>query len=45
MMTNKVRAMNRPSDADILELYSLYKQATLGDCNIGSRQTFWTVIF
>ncbi|KOX78988.1 Acyl-CoA-binding protein, partial [Melipona quadrifasciata] len=22
-----------PSDADLLELYSLYKQATVGDCN------------
>lgn len=23
----------RPSDQDLLELYSLYKQATAGDCN------------
>ena len=23
----------RPSDQDLLELYSLYKQATVGDCN------------
>ncbi|XP_078040644.1 acyl-CoA binding protein 1 [Augochlora pura] len=24
---------SQPSDADMLELYSLYKQATVGDCN------------
>lgn len=23
----------RPTDADLLELYALYKQATVGDCN------------
>jgi len=23
----------RPSDADLLELYALYKQATVGDCD------------
>ena len=23
----------RPSDADLLELYGFYKQATVGDCN------------
>ena len=23
----------RPSDADLLELYALYKQGTVGDCN------------
>lgn len=23
----------RPSDQDLLELYSLFKQATVGDCN------------
>lgn len=26
----------KPSDADMLELYSLYKQATVGDCNTGT---------
>ncbi|KAF8771241.1 putative acyl-CoA-binding protein like [Argiope bruennichi] len=25
---------NRPSDSELLELYALYKQATIGDCNI-----------
>ncbi|XP_031830365.1 acyl-CoA binding protein 1 [Nomia melanderi] len=24
---------SQPSDVDMLELYSLYKQATVGDCN------------
>ena len=24
---------SQPSDADLLELYSLFKQATVGDCN------------
>lgn len=24
---------SQPSDADLLELYSLYKQVTVGDCN------------
>ncbi|GIY98860.1 hypothetical protein CEXT_437391 [Caerostris extrusa] len=26
---------SRPSDAELLELYALYKQATSGDCSIG----------
>lgn len=25
--------VSSPSDADLLELYALYKQATVGDCN------------
>jgi len=25
---------NRPSDSELLELYALYKQATVGDCSI-----------
>ncbi|XP_076169196.1 acyl-CoA binding protein 1 [Ptiloglossa arizonensis] len=25
--------ISQPSDKDLLELYSLYKQATVGDCN------------
>ncbi|GBM74253.1 Putative acyl-CoA-binding protein [Araneus ventricosus] len=25
---------SRPSDSELLELYALYKQATVGDCNI-----------
>ncbi|CAO1383236.1 unnamed protein product [Diamesa serratosioi] len=25
---------NSPSDTDLLELYSYYKQATVGDCNV-----------
>ena len=24
---------SQPADADLLELYSLFKQATVGDCN------------
>ncbi|MBN3307526.1 acyl-CoA-binding protein [Amia ocellicauda] len=24
----------KPSDAEVLEIYALYKQATVGDCNI-----------
>ncbi|KAI4461302.1 acyl-coa-binding protein acbp [Holotrichia oblita] len=32
-MADKVRHMNPPSDSDSLELYSLFKQATVGDCN------------
>ena len=24
---------NKPSDADLLEVYALYKQVTVGDCN------------
>jgi diazepam-binding inhibitor (GABA receptor modulating acyl-CoA-binding protein) len=24
---------SQPADADLLELYALYKQATIGDCN------------
>ena len=32
---NSVRGMkSRPSDSELLELYALYKQATVGDCNI-----------
>ncbi|XP_022916123.1 acyl-CoA-binding protein-like [Onthophagus taurus] len=30
---DKVRTMSPPSQEDQLELYSLYKQATVGDCN------------
>lgn len=31
-----VRGMKgRPSDEELLELYALYKQATVGNCNIG----------
>lgn len=30
----EVKELNsQPSDSDLLELYSLYKQATVGDCN------------
>jgi acyl-CoA-binding protein len=29
----------RPSDEELLELYALYKQATVGDNNTGNRQT------
>lgn len=30
----EVKELRAPaSDADLLELYSLYKQATVGDCN------------
>ncbi|PBC30182.1 Putative acyl-CoA-binding protein [Apis cerana cerana] len=30
----EVKELSAPaSDADLLELYSLYKQATIGDCN------------
>lgn len=31
---------SQPSDADLLELYSLYKQATVGDCNTGTFNNF-----
>ena len=32
---NSVRGLsNRPTDSELLELYALYKQATMGDCNI-----------
>jgi len=30
----KVRNMDRPDDEDIAYFYSMYKQATVGDCNI-----------
>ncbi|CAD1477442.1 unnamed protein product, partial [Heterotrigona itama] len=31
---NEVKELSAtPSDTDLLELYSLYKQATVGDCN------------
>lgn len=30
---NSIRSMkNRPTDAELLELYAFYKQATVGDC-------------
>lgn len=35
-MADKVRHMNTPSDSDSLELYSLFKQATVGDVNTGN---------
>lgn len=32
---NSVRSMKaRPTDSELLELYALFKQATVGDCNI-----------
>lgn len=32
----KVRHLNqRPTDGELLQIYGLYKQATIGDCNIG----------
>lgn len=32
---NSVRGMKkRPSDPELLELYALYKQATVGDCSV-----------
>lgn len=30
----KEKLTSRPSDEELLELYALYKQATIGDCNI-----------
>ncbi|UXI23206.1 FMRFamide receptor 1 [Sarcoptes scabiei] len=31
----KVRHLNqRPTDGELLQIYGLYKQATIGDCNI-----------
>ena len=30
------RLKNKPSDADMLTIYSLFKQATVGDINTGS---------
>ncbi|GJQ85346.1 hypothetical protein Trydic_g12652 [Trypoxylus dichotomus] len=33
VMAEKVRTMKTPNDSDSLELYSYYKQATVGDCN------------
>jgi acyl-CoA-binding protein len=29
----------RPSDSELLELYALFKQATVGDNNTGNQQT------
>jgi diazepam-binding inhibitor (GABA receptor modulating acyl-CoA-binding protein) len=38
---NRVKSLAKtPSDEDMLQLYGLYKQATIGDINI-SRPSFW----
>ena len=29
---------SKPTDAEMLEIYSLYKQATVGDCNTSKLQ-------
>lgn len=34
-----------PSDNDLLELYSLYKQATVGDCNTGVYKISYYISF
>jgi diazepam-binding inhibitor (GABA receptor modulating acyl-CoA-binding protein) len=40
----KVKLLNnKPSDEDMLQLYGLYKQATLSDCNT-SRPGFWDFV-
>lgn len=32
---NSIRSLKgRPTDAELLELYALYKQATVGDCGV-----------
>lgn len=31
----------KPSDADMLELYALYKQVTVGDCNTGTKNVLY----
>jgi diazepam-binding inhibitor (GABA receptor modulating acyl-CoA-binding protein) len=31
---------NKPSDEDMLKLYGLYKQATVGDVNTGTNTQF-----
>lgn len=31
--TNVKNLASQPSDTDLLELYALYKQSTVGDCN------------
>lgn len=33
-----------PSDNDLLELYGLYKQATVGDCNTGEYFTWISLL-
>jgi diazepam-binding inhibitor (GABA receptor modulating acyl-CoA-binding protein) len=38
---NRVKELkSKPSDEDLLQLYGLYKQATIGDINI-PRPAFW----
>lgn len=34
---------SRPSDDELLEIYALYKQATVGDCNT-SMLSMWYII-
>lgn len=37
---NSIRGLSsRPTDSELLELYALYKQATVGDCNINDPGT------
>lgn len=30
----------QPSDQDMLEVYALYKQVTVGDCNTGNKTNY-----
>lgn len=50
----KEKLTSRPSDEELLDLYALYKQATVGDCNTAqpwfydvkakAKWTFWNKI-
>jgi diazepam-binding inhibitor (GABA receptor modulating acyl-CoA-binding protein) len=42
--TEKVKDLkNKPSNEELLQLYSLYKQATNGDCDT-DRPSFWNYV-